>query len=202
MILSPLPMALGASTNTTWQAVGISEFMATNRTTVLDVDGDPSGWIEIFNPTTNDISLSGWSLTDDPNNLRQWLFPNVVIPDAGDANGSDNFLVVFASGKNRATNTAELHSNFKLPLTGGYLALVDNKTNVVSVFTNYPAQSPDISYGRDPFNPNFAGFFSATTPVILIQPAAQIFHPPSNFPGPAAHLSRRLICNCRFPIAR
>jgi hypothetical protein len=195
-------MALGASTNTTWQAVGISEFMATNRTTVLDVDGDPSGWIEIFNPTTNDVSLSGWSLTDDPNNLRQWLFPNVVIPDAGDANGSDNFLVVFASGKNRATNTAELHTNFKLPLTGGYLALVDNKTNVVSVFTNYPAQSPDISYGRDPFNPNFAGFFSATTPVILIQPAAQIFHPPSNFPGPAAHLSRRLICNCRFPIAR
>src|ERR1039458_7667696 len=50
MILSPLPMALGASTNTTWQAVGISEFMATNRTTVLDLDGDPSGWIEIFNP--------------------------------------------------------------------------------------------------------------------------------------------------------
>src|ERR1039458_2973102 len=164
MILSPLPMALGASTNTTWQAVGISEFMATNRTTVLDVDGDPSGWIEIFNPTTNDVSLSGWSLTDDPNNLRQWLFPNVVIPDAGDANGSDNFLVVFASGKNRATNTAELHTNFKLPLTGGYLALVDNKTNIVSVFTNYPAQSSNIAYGRDPFNPNFAGYFSATTP--------------------------------------
>ena len=162
VLASLLSSALAASTNLTWQAVGISEFMATNQTTVLDVDGDPSGWIEIFNPTTNDVSLSGWSLTDDPNNLRQWVFPNVVLLDAGDADGSDNNMVVFASGKNRTNNAAELHTNFKLPVNGGYLALVDNKTNIVSVFTNYPAQSPDVSYGRDPFSPNFAGYFSAT----------------------------------------
>ena len=63
IFLSPLA-AFSASTNLTWQAVGISEFMATNQSTVLDADGDPSGWIEIFNPTTNDVNLSGWSLTD------------------------------------------------------------------------------------------------------------------------------------------
>ncbi|MGA3142742.1 MAG: CotH kinase family protein [Verrucomicrobiota bacterium] len=163
IFLSPLA-AFSASTNLTWQAVGISEFMATNQSTVLDADGDPSGWIEIFNPTANDVSLSGWSLTDDTNNLRQWLFPNVVIPDAGDANGSDNFLVVFASGKNRTNNTAELHTNFKLPVNGGFLALVDAKTNIVSVFSAYPPQQPDVSYGLDPFNPNLAGYFPAATP--------------------------------------
>ena len=75
--------------------------MATNQTTVLDEDGDSSPWIEIFNPTAGDVNLNGWALTDDPNNLMQWRFPNVTIPDAADANGSDNYMVVFASGKNR-----------------------------------------------------------------------------------------------------
>jgi hypothetical protein len=158
VFLNP-PPALGVSTNLTWQAAGISEFMATNQSTVLDADGDPSGWIEIYNPTTNDIALNGWSLTTDTNNLRQWMFPNVVLLDAADANGSDNYLVVFASGKNRATNTAELHTNFKLPVNGGFLALVDNLTNIVSVFTNYPPQVPDVAYGRDMVNPNIAGYF-------------------------------------------
>ena len=154
----------GASTNLTWQAVGISEFMATNTDTVLDADGDSSPWIEIYNPTTNDVNLSGWSLTTNVNNLRQWVFPNVTLLDTGDADGSDNLMVVFASGKNRTNNTAELHTNFRLPVNGGYLALVDNKTNIVSVYSNFPAQFPDLSYGSDMFNPNFTGYFPSPTP--------------------------------------
>jgi hypothetical protein len=156
--------ALFASTNLTWQAVGISEFMATNHNTVLDQDGDPSPWIEIFNPTTNDVNLGGWSLTDDTNNLRLWTFPDVVIPDAKDANGSDNYLVVFASGKNRTNNVAELHTNFRLPPGGGYLALVDRQNNIVSVFNSYPPQTTDVSYGSDVVNPNITGYFPAPTP--------------------------------------
>lgn len=147
-----------------WQAVGISEFMATNQTTVLDEDSNASPWIEIFNPTTSDVNLNGWSLTDDPDNLTQWRFPNVTIPDADDANGSDNYIVVFASGKNRTSNTNELHTNFRLPVNGGYLALVDPNTNIVSVFNAYPAQQPDVSYGRDVINPNIVGYFPNPTP--------------------------------------
>ncbi|HVM47989.1 MAG TPA: CotH kinase family protein [Candidatus Acidoferrum sp.] len=162
--IPPAWLASAASTNLTWQAVGISEFMAANASTVLDADGDPSPWIEIYNPTTNDVDLSGWSLTTNANNLRQWVFPSVTLLDAGDANGSDNFMVVFASGKDRTNNTAELHTNFRLPVNGGYLALVDNKTNIVSAYTNFPAQSPDVSYGRDMFNPNFAGYFPSPSP--------------------------------------
>ena len=132
---------LATSSSSAWSAVGISEFMATNQNTVQDADGDSSPWIEIYNPTADDVNLNGWALTDDPNNLMQWRFPNVTIPDAADANGSDNFMVVFASGKNRANNTNELHTNFRLPVDGGFLALVDPNTNIVSVFNSYPAQS-------------------------------------------------------------
>jgi CotH kinase protein/Chitobiase/beta-hexosaminidase C-terminal domain/Lamin Tail Domain/Immunoglobulin domain/Fn3 associated len=155
---------LATSSSSAWSAVGISEFMATNQNTVQDADGDSSPWIEIYNPTAGDVNLNGWALTDDPNNLMQWRFPNVTIPDAADANGSDNFMVVFASGKNRANNINELHTNFRLPVNGGFLALVDPNTNIVSVFNSYPSQSVDISYGRDVINPNIIGYFPTPTP--------------------------------------
>jgi hypothetical protein len=87
----------------------------------------------------------------------------VTIPDLDDANGSDNYLVVFASGKNRTSNTNELHTNFQLPASGGYLALVDANKNIVSVFNSYPQQQPDVSYGRDVVNPNITGFFPEPT---------------------------------------
>ncbi|HTY88827.1 MAG TPA: CotH kinase family protein [Candidatus Acidoferrum sp.] len=181
--LSSLKLS-AASTNLTWQAVGISEFMATNVTTAVDADGDPSPWIEIYNPTASDVNLSGWSLTTNANNLRQWIFPNVVLLDAGDASGSDNFMVVFASGKNRTNNLAELHTNFRLPVNGGYLALADSQTNIVSVYTNFPAQLPDVAYGRDLFNPNFAGYFPAPTPGEANLIAGTNFSPPVIFSRP------------------
>jgi len=142
----------------------ISEFMAVNTKTVQDADGDYSPWIEIYNPTKSDINLQGWALTDDTNNLMQWQFPAVTLLDADDANESDDFMVVFASGKNRTTNTAELHTNFRLPASGGFLALVDPNTNIVCVFSNYPAQQADVSYGLDGADPASAGYFSVPTP--------------------------------------
>jgi hypothetical protein len=155
---------LANATSTAWSTVGISEFMATNQNTVQDEDGDSSPWVEIFNPTASDVNLNGWALTDDPDNLMQWRFPNVTIPDAADANGSDNLMVVFASGKNRANSTNELHTNFRLPVAGGFLALVDPNTNIVSVFNSYSPQTTDVSYGRDVINPNLTGYFPTPTP--------------------------------------
>ncbi len=69
--------------NTNLPHLVISEFMATNQNTVQDEDGEASPWIEIFNPTTNDVNLAGWALTDDPNNLMQWRFPNITILGCG-----------------------------------------------------------------------------------------------------------------------
>src|ERR1051325_9828026 len=85
----------------------ISEFMAINTKTVQDADGEFSPWIEIYNPTSASVNLSGWALTDNPTNLMQWRFPIVTLLTAGEANQSDQFMVVFASGKNRTNNIAE-----------------------------------------------------------------------------------------------
>jgi len=136
----------------------ISEFMAANQTTLLDEDGDSSDWIEIYNGTIGAVDLSGWFLTAEATNLTQWAFPNYVLA-AGD------YLVVFASGKDRTAVTNELHTNFKLPAAGSFLALVDPETNLVSCFAPaYPPQQTDISYGVDPVLLDAIGYYTTPTP--------------------------------------
>jgi hypothetical protein len=136
----------------------ISEFMASNRRTLNDEDGDQSDWIELHNAGTSPVDLAGYFLTDDEDDLTQWRFPPVtLLPNA--------FIVVFASGKDRAESGAPLHTNFRLAADGEYLALLDPQTNVVSEFAPaYPIQFEDISYGRDRLNPSLAGYFSSPTP--------------------------------------
>jgi hypothetical protein len=69
----------------------ISEFMASNKVSLLDADGDSSDWIEIYNPTSATVNLDGWYLTDDLTKLQKWQFPAVPLARGG-------CLVVFASG--------------------------------------------------------------------------------------------------------
>ena len=122
----------------------ISEFMAVNENGLKDEDGEHSGWIEIYNGSSGTLNLSGWALTTSQTNLTQWRLPGAwLLPE--------KYLLVFASGKNRATNYLHLHTNFRLNRGGGgYLALVDRATNIVSEFAGYPKQAPDVSYGRVP----------------------------------------------------
>ena len=120
----------------------ISEFMAANSHTLADVDGEFSDWIEVHNPTDAPVQLEGWYLTDDAEDLNRWEFPARTL-NAGD------FLVVFASGKNRTDPTSELHTNFKLDSDGEYLALVqpDGVTVAHAYAPQFPPQQTDVSYG-------------------------------------------------------
>ncbi len=140
--------------------VVLNEFMADNAdTNIRDEDGDRSDWIEIFNSAAVTADLTDWYLTDDSSDLRKWRLPNVVM-------SPNTYLVIYASQKNRTNNLAALHTNFRLANNAGsYLALVDSTgSNIVSSFANYPAQSPDISYGRDRVDQSILGFYSTPTP--------------------------------------
>ncbi|TMQ01901.1 MAG: hypothetical protein E6L09_01335 [Verrucomicrobia bacterium] len=144
--------------NATALGVLISEFMADNKTTIHDEDGDSSDWIEIFNSGTSNINLGGWALTDNPQNLMKWRFPNLAL-------AANSYALVFASGKDRTNVTGRLHTNFKLSPAGDFLALVDPATNVVSAFSPvYPPQQTDVSYGRDRISPDAVGYFTLPTP--------------------------------------
>jgi len=120
----------------------ISEFMASNATGLRDEDGEYSDWVEIRNPGPADVDLDGWYLTDDAADLTQWRFPAVSIP-------ADGYLLIFASGKSRATAGDELHANFQLDGDGEYLALVrpDGETIAHGFIPTFPDQRSDVSYG-------------------------------------------------------
>src|SRR3954469_13020803 len=116
----------------------ITEFMADNVSFIADEDTDYNDWIEIHNPGAAPLNLTNWALTDDAANLTKWKFPNVTM-QPGD------FLVVWASGKNKRIPGAPLHTNFSLAKNGEYLALVQpNGTTVEQEFAPaYPAMDPN-----------------------------------------------------------
>ncbi len=120
----------------------ITELMAANDEVLADEDGDYPDWIEIHNPTDTSIPLDGWYLTDKTDELTSWQFPAVTL-DAGD------YLVVFASEKDRTDPGGPLHTNFKLDSDGEYLALVepDGLTRAHEFAPQFPRQLDDISYG-------------------------------------------------------
>jgi hypothetical protein len=156
----------------------ISEFMAANKSTLLDSFGDSSDWIEIYNGSSASVNLAGWSLTVNPTNLTQWTLPDYVL-------ASGDYLVVFASGRNLTAVTNELHTNFKLPAAGSFLALVDPHTNLVSCFApQYPPQTTDISYGVDPVLTGDIGYYTIPTPGDPNVPAGPGFTAEPSFSQP------------------
>ncbi|MFT4548999.1 MAG: hypothetical protein ACI9MB_002969, partial [Verrucomicrobiales bacterium] len=136
----------------------ISEFMADNQDGLQDEDGEPSDWIELCNATGEPAALDGYYLTDDQSSPTKWSLPAVTIAPGG-------YMIVFASGKDRATAGSELHTNFSLSTSGEYLALVKpDGTTVVSEFSpTYPNQLANVSYGFDAVA-LIEGFFLNPTP--------------------------------------
>jgi len=133
----------------------INEFLAANSSGLLDTDGQTSDWIEIYNPGPGSVNLAGWSLTDNSEAPAGWTFPNVIVRPGA-------YLVVFASGADRAVAGSELHTSFKLSAAGEYLALVRPDGSIVHAFApKYPEQEADVSYG---LADGEARFFNAPTP--------------------------------------
>src|SRR5262245_16160399 len=72
----------------------INEVMAGNVSSLSDEDGEYSDWIELYNQGDYAINLSGWALTNDPQQPDKWPLPDVTL-------GAHDYLVLFASGKDR-----------------------------------------------------------------------------------------------------
>jgi len=120
----------------------ICEIQSSNQSTLRDVDQEFSDWIEVCNLGDADCNLRGYFLTDDIQNLEKWEFPNVTI-------GAGDYLLVFASEKDRRNPNAELHTNFRLEKNGEPLVLIapDGQTPIAGFFPEFPPQVLNASYG-------------------------------------------------------
>ena len=126
----------------------INEFMADNAGALADEDGSHPDWIELYNPNTFTLGLTGAHLSDDPLLSAKWAFPSgASIPPNG-------YLVVFASNKNRTAPGAPLHTNFVLKKSGETITLTSPTGSLWSripadypATPMYPPQYRDTSYG-------------------------------------------------------
>jgi hypothetical protein len=151
-VVTPFHAALGAPI--------ITEFQASNDSVLADDDGDFSDWIELHNPDNFSVALAGYHLTDSATNLRKWTFPDVSLAPGG-------YLIVFASGKNRADPSRPLHTDFSLSADGEFLALVapDGVRVVSALAPLYPPQFEDESFGLNPGGATSGwAFFKTPTP--------------------------------------
>jgi len=123
----------------------INEFVASNRNSLLDGDDNTSDWIELYNDSAEAVSLAGWHLTDDKNDLHKWPFPPETVLLAGE------YLIVFASAQptdDYRDSAGYLHTNFALGKDGEYLALLHPDGRVAHEYApSFPPQETDISYG-------------------------------------------------------
>lgn len=166
----------------------ISEFMASNDTTIADQDGDYADWLEIYNPDASADNIGGWYLTDKASKPTKWQIPaGVTVPPGG-------YLVIFCSEKNYTNPAQPLATNFNLAASGGYVGLVEADGATVASSYTYPQQYPDVSYGvSQPTDgsPPQIGYFEAATPGaanggqsnLLLTQQVSISAPPALFTG-------------------
>ena len=72
----------------------INEVVSSNSV-YIDEDGDTPDWLELHNYGTQDISINGWFLSDDVDDLEKWIFPNITL-------SPNQYLLLWASSKDRS----------------------------------------------------------------------------------------------------
>lgn len=122
----------------------INELMPSNATTLIDPDepDEAPDWIEIYNPTAADVSLTGLAVTDDPSELDKHIITQTLtVP----ANG---FLILYAD---EDPKQGAAHLSFRLSGNGEYfgLSLIDGSGAPTLVdAVEFPAVPTDLSYAR------------------------------------------------------
>jgi hypothetical protein len=123
----------------------ISEFVASNQSSLVDGFGDHPDWIEIYNDSDTAVDLNGYHLTDKASAPSKWEFTSPTPLAPGD------FLIVFASSRSTIDPAGFHHTSFNLSGGGEYVALTAPDLTVLNEFgiagADYPPQVPDISYG-------------------------------------------------------
>ncbi|HCH62038.1 MAG TPA: hypothetical protein DFR83_04480 [Deltaproteobacteria bacterium] len=90
----------------------INELMAANDGAV-EVDGETPDWFELYNPGAAEVSLAGFTVTDDLDE------PGKVVLDETFLVPAEGFLVLFASGDSAPSG----HLSFKLSSEGEALGI-------------------------------------------------------------------------------
>ena len=133
--------------------VRINELLKFNEYSIRDFYGDRSPWVELYNSSANEVSLSGYCLSDNAEDPFKWHFPDVAIAPG-------EYKVVFLSGNE--TSDGELHTPFSLSRTENLLMLTDSTLMTFDLITLDPAIGKNVSAG--PGSDGQLYYYSSPTP--------------------------------------
>ena len=85
--------------------VEISEIMSSNQSTLQTANGSFPDWVELYNPSSEPVSLEGMILSDHQSGKGGALLPDIEIP-------SNGRILVFADDSD--SSSTELHVPFKI----------------------------------------------------------------------------------------
>jgi len=131
----------------------INEFMASNSITVEDITGAYPDWLEIYNPTSESLSLLGLSITDDLEEPDKHILGDLTIPPMG-------FILLFADGD---TDQGAKHLGFNLSKSGESLGLYAEDGTAIDEL-DYGQQATDFSAARIPDGSNSWEIIEMATP--------------------------------------
>jgi hypothetical protein len=149
-----------AASLTPFPPLWINEVEPDNLTGITNSEGQHAPWLELYNPTTNTVALTGLYLSSTYANLTNWVFPS------GAAISPGQFLVIFADGQTNLSTLSQLHTSFALGASNGSVALsrLFNGQPQVLDYVNYTNLPPNWSYGSLPDGQSFVRvqFYSPT----------------------------------------
>jgi hypothetical protein len=118
----------------------INEIMAQNTSTITDADGEYEDWFELYNNSSNTLSLDNLYATDTSSNMLKWQFPSGLTIEP------NSYLVVWADQDLTQTG---IHADFKFSAAGEKCILSYPDGTVVDTVT-FGAQTTDMGYARIP----------------------------------------------------
>lgn len=134
----------------------INEWMASNTLTLTDpLDDKFKDWLELFNPASVTVDLSGFTLDMGPASATRFRFPD------GTSLAGHSYLLLWADGENPPVHP--FHLPFKLSQGGGQVVLSNPNGGVVDSVV-YGPQISDLSEGRSPAVRELIGQMRIPTP--------------------------------------
>ena len=120
----------------------INEFLAINNTVNVDEFSEYDDWLELYNSSSDTINLHNHYLSDDPDNLTKWKFPDNDIFVA-----PNDYLLIWCDNDE---SQGIMHTNFKLSGSGEFIALTNPDGQTIIDTLSFSAQIEDVSFGRFP----------------------------------------------------
>ena len=116
----------------------VNEVMVSNVDEFVSPANNFDGWVELYNPSDEAVTLAGLYLSDDADNLQQWKMPISVgiLP-------AKSFRVIWFD----SNDLSPVNAPFKLDVDGGTLYISDAAGELI-IKQDYPEGVERVSYAR------------------------------------------------------